>query len=66
MKTASEKGRGKKQNVMIIKKTNCDKSFLFLPLTKIYNIFSSPATGTFTLVGAEKKEVIGFGSQSEV
>ena len=58
VKTALEKGRGKKQNVMIVGKTNRGKSFLFLPLTKIFKTFSNPATGTFALVGAEKKEVL--------
>lgn len=56
--TALEKGRGKKQNVLIIGEGNCGKTFLLKPLNRIYEIFSNPATGSFAWLGVEKAEVI--------
>lgn len=53
-----EKGRGKKQNVIIVGPTNCGKTFLLKPLLSIYKTFVNPATGTFAWVGVENSEVV--------
>ena len=42
IRTALEKGRGKKQNVMLTDPTNCGKSFLLNPLKDIFNAFVNP------------------------
>lgn len=55
---ALEFGRDKMNNVCLYGLSNCGKTFLLQPLLKIYDTFSSPATGTFAWVGAEKKEVV--------
>ena len=51
-------GRKKGNNLMIIGPANCGKTFLFRPLTEIFDTFVSPAHGTFAWVGAEKAEVV--------
>ena len=53
-----ELGREKRNNLMIIGYANCGKTFLFKPMTKIFNAFVSPASGTFAWVGAEQKEIV--------
>lgn len=53
-----EKGRGKERNVMLVGRSNCAKTFLLLPLTKIFKCFSSPTKGTFNWVGADKSECV--------
>ena len=58
IRLALEKGRGKKRNVIIVGPSNCGKTFLLSPLTKIYRCFSNPATGSFAWLGIEKAEVI--------
>ena len=60
IKDALRHGQGKGHNVMICGPTNCAKSFILLPLTKIYNCFRSPSTGSHNWVGAWEKEVIFF------
>ena len=55
---ALEFGRDKMNNVCLYGLSNCGKTFLLQPLLKIYDTFSSPASGTFAWVGAEKKEVV--------
>ena len=52
------KGRGKNRNLLLTGPANCGKTFLLLPLTLIFDVFSNPATTTFAWVGAEKSEVI--------
>ena len=53
-----EFGRSKKKNLMIVGGTNRGKTFMFLPLTKIYSCFSCPSDNKFNWVGAPEKEVI--------
>ena len=53
-----KEGRGKGCNVMICGPTNCAKSFILLPLTKIYKCFMTPSQGTYNWVDAPEKEVI--------
>ena len=53
-----EHGRGKGRNLMICGPTNCAKSFMLLPLTKIYNCFNTPSQGTYNWVDAPQKEII--------
>lgn len=58
LREALDKGRGKKNNIMLVGPANCGKSFLIKPLLQIYNTFVSPAKGTFSWVGAQKAEVV--------
>ena len=51
-------GRGKGRNIMICGPTNCAKSFILLPLTKIYKCFMTPSHGSYNWVEAPQKEVI--------
>ena len=58
IRTALEKGRGKKQNVMLTGPTNCGKSFLINPLKHIFHAFINPTNSTFSWVGAETAEIV--------
>ena len=58
VKELLQKGRGKGRNILLTGPTNCGKTFLLSPLTKIFNAFHNPATGTFAWVGVEDKEII--------
>ena len=58
IRTALEKSRGEKQNVMLTVPTNCGKSFLLNPLKDIFNAFVNPANSTFAWVGAETAETV--------
>jgi len=51
-------GRGKGRNIMIAGPANCGKTFLFKPLTQIFNAFVNPASGSFAWVGIEDAEII--------
>ena len=53
-----EHGRGKGKNIMIYGPTNCAKSFILLPLTKIYKRFTTPSQGIYNWVNAPNKEII--------
>lgn len=53
-----EKGRGKKRNILLVGNSNCGKTFLLKPVTKIFQTFQTPATSTFNWVGAEKAECV--------
>ena len=53
-----EHGRGKGRNLMICGPTNCAKSFMLMPLTKIFNCFMTPSQGTYNWVDAPEKEII--------
>ena len=55
-----QQGRGKYRNLMIVGPANCGKTLLMNPLSKIYDTFCNPATGTFAWVGAQSAEVIFF------
>lgn len=55
---AIEKGRGKNRNILLVGNSNCGKTFLLKPLTKIFQTFQAPATSTFNWVGAEKAECV--------
>ena len=58
VETLLTEGRGQYRNIMITGPTNCGKSFILQPLTKIYQIFSNPATTTYAWIGAAEAEVI--------
>lgn len=51
-------GRRKNNNIYVFGPANCGKSFLFKPLSDIYNTFTNPATGTYAWVGIEEAEVV--------
>lgn len=51
-------GRGKGRNLMILGETNCAKSFMLMPLTKIFNCFMTPSKGNYNWVSAPSKEII--------
>ena len=51
-------GRGKGKNLMITGPTNCAKSFMLMPLTKVFKCFSTPANGNFNWTIAPQKEII--------
>ena len=51
-------GRGKNRNILIVGKSNCAKTFLLLPLKKLFRCFTAPTKGTFNWVGAEKSECV--------
>ena len=53
-----DKGRGKYRNLYLKGPSNCSKTFLLNPLTRIYNTFCNPASMTFAWVGAEAAEVL--------
>ena len=56
--TALKDGRGKYRNIYIYGPANSGKTFILLPLKKIYRAFCNPATGSFAWVGAEDAEII--------
>lgn len=56
--TCLKYGRGKGRNLMICGPSNCAKSFVLLPLTKIFKCFTNPSEGTYNWVNAPQKEVI--------
>ena len=58
IKNSLKYGRGKGRNLMICGPTNCAKSFILMPLTKIYSCFMTPSQGTYNWVDAPEKEVI--------
>jgi len=51
-------GRGKFRNLMLIGPTNCAKTFLLKPLTKIFSCFENPSNDKYGWVGVENKELI--------
>ena len=51
-------GRSKNRNLMIVGKSNCAKSFLFLPLEIIYNTFANPANNKYGWINVDRAEVI--------
>ena len=53
-----EHSRGKGKNIMICGTTNCAKSFILLPLTKIYKCFMTPSQGIYNWVNTPDKEII--------
>ena len=55
---ALSQGRSKFVNFMITGPANCGKTFLLMPLTKIFKTFLNPASGTFAWVGAVSSEVV--------
>lgn len=58
IRTLLEKGRGKFRNILITGPTNCGKSFILKPITKLFNTLDNLATSSFAWVGAEQAEVI--------
>ena len=55
---ALRNGRGKGYNMMICGPTNCAKSFLLMPLERIYNVFFQPSSGSFNWLHAPNAEVL--------
>ena len=53
-----EKDRGKHRNIILVGNSNCGKTLLLKPLTKIYQFLTRPTSGTFNWVGAEKSECV--------
>ena len=53
-----ERGRSKKNNIMIIGGTNWAKSFMFMPMLYICDSFTCHSDSKFNWVGAPEKEVI--------
>ena len=51
-------GRGKNRNLLITGPTNCGKTFILHPLTKIFNTFSNPSSVKYAFVGIEKCEIV--------
>lgn len=43
---------------MIVGTSYCGKTFIFKPLTNIYDCFANPATGSFAWIGVDEKELI--------
>ena len=58
IKELLEKGRGKGRNILLTGPANCGKTFLLHPLTKIFDAFCNPATGSFAWIGVEEREII--------
>lgn len=52
------KGRGKFRNIMIVGPANCGKTFLLLPLQKIFKTFCNPSNDKYAWLGVESAEVI--------
>lgn len=50
-------GRQKGNNILITGPRNCAKTFLLKPLTKVFNCFTNPSSGTYAFVGIQNKEV---------
>ena len=52
-------GRSKYRNIIVFGPSNCGKTTLLEPLTKIYRPFANPATNSkFAWIGADKGEII--------
>ena len=49
---------GKYRNIILVANSNCGKTFLLKLLTKIYQCFTYPTSGTFDWAGAEKSECV--------
>ena len=52
------KGRGEFRNILLLGPTNCGKTFLLLPLDKIFKAFFNPANNKYVWIGAEESEII--------
>ena len=50
-------GREKGVNILLTGPHDCAKTFLLRPLTKIFNCFTNPSSGSYAFVGIENKEV---------
>ena len=53
-----EKGCGKHRNIILVDNSNCGKTLLLKPLTKLKHCFTSPTSGKFNWLGAEKSECV--------
>lgn len=53
-----EMGRCKGANVFLVGPKDCGKSFLLLPLEKLFKVFSSPTSGRYNWMGIDEAEVI--------
>ena len=51
-------GRGKGRNLMICGPANCAKSFLLMPLTKIFKCFMTPSQGSYNWIDAPQNEIV--------
>ncbi len=52
-----QKGRSKGNNILLTGPKDCAKTFLLRPLTKIFDCFTNPSSGTYAFVGIQNKEV---------
>ena len=50
-------GRDKGRNILITGERDCAKTFVLRPLTKIFNCFTNPSSGSYAFVGIQNKEV---------
>lgn len=50
-------GRSKGNNILITGPTDCAKTFILRPLTKIFQCFTNPSSGSYAFVGIQNKEV---------
>ena len=57
IRTLLYQGRHKGGNILITGQHDCAKTFLLRPLTKIFNCFTNPSSGTYAFVGIQNKEV---------
>ena len=51
-------GRGKYRNIIIMRPSNCSKTFLIKPLESIFQIFANPASDKYAWVRAHDAEII--------
>ena len=52
------KGRGKGRNLYLHGPSNCGKTFLLRPLSRVFKVFANPPSSTFNWVGANEAEVV--------
>ena len=52
------KGRGKHRNMMVIGPANCGKTFMFRPLSTLFNVFSNPAEDKYAWLETVDAEII--------
>ena len=52
-----QRGRSKGLNILITGQKDSAKTFILRPLTKIFDSFTNPSSGTYAFVGIQSKEV---------
>lgn len=58
VKDLLQRGRSKHRNITVYGVSNCGKTFILKPLTKIYRCFQNPSKDRFAWVGVDEAEVI--------